>query len=195
MQKKTNTTQISDNDKLKRTENLISDIILWTFFLPIKLAFTTMRADKHKISLIFLTVFVSYAYMLSFLQICNYFGDAVEFRHNVIATMIFDRVDTLDPEKISDPTQNIPDVFSYTLVDSSVAIYHPDALSPDWGNEYDEVKDLLADLKYDSVVYVTKSGTKFHLEGCRHLNENARKIIYQNALTNGYTPCKVCFPT
>ena len=195
MEKKTNTTRISETEKLDLTENLIFDIILWTLFLPIKLVFTTMRADKHKIPLIFLTVFVSYAYMLSFLQVCNYFGDAVKFKHDVISTMIFDRVEMLDPEEISPPTQNIPDIFSYTLVDSTVAIYHPDALSPEWGNEYEEVEDLLSELKYDSPVYVTKNGTKFHLEGCRHLNENARKIIYQNALTNGYTPCKVCFKT
>ncbi len=195
MQDKSNSSEISESEKLQRTEKMISDIILWTLFLPVKLAFATMKSEKYKIPLIFLTVFVSYAYMLSLLQICNYVGDAIEFRHEVIASMIFDRVDELDPEKISDPTQNIPDVFSYTLVDKSVAIYHPDALSPDWGEEYEEVRDLLSDMKYDSIVFVTKSGTKFHLEGCRHLSENAREIIYQSALTNGYEPCKVCFPT
>ena len=193
MQNRNNITDNTDSDKLRTIEALVSDIIMWTLFLPIKLAFATMKAEKYKIPLIFLTVFAAYAYILSFMQIYNYANNAVEFKRDVISTMIFDRVEPMNSESLSAPAQNIPDVFSYTLVDSNVAIYHPDALSPDWSKEYEEAEDKLSELKYDSTVFVTANGTKFHLEDCRHLNDSAKGIIYQNALNNGYEPCKVCF--
>ena len=193
MQDKSNPAESPESKRIQLAESVLSNVILWTLFLPIKLAFLTIKSDKHKVLLIFVTVFVAYAYMLSFIQIYDYANDAIEFKHDVLASMIFDRVDTLDSEAISSPTQNIPDVFSYTLVDEAVAIYHPDALSPNWIENYKDAESILSTMKYNSILFVTSNGTKFHLEGCRHLNGGGKEIIYQNALMHGYEPCKVCF--
>jgi endonuclease YncB( thermonuclease family) len=44
------------------------------------------------------------------------------------------------------------------------------------------------------IVYVTKSGEKFHKKGCSHLTESATKITIKEAKEKGYQPCKTCEP-
>ena len=43
------------------------------------------------------------------------------------------------------------------------------------------------------VVYITKSGKKYHNEGCESLNESKIKITKNEAEAKGYTYCKKCF--
>ncbi len=178
---------------IESIESILTGVILWTLFLPVMLAFLTMKSDKRKTLLIFLTVFVIFAYSLAIIQSVNYVRDAIDFKRDVLTAMINDRIDPLEQSEFCQPMQNIPDVFSYTMVDEAVAIYHPDALSPDWSEEYEDFNNKLSALKYDSIVFVTANGEKFHLDGCRHLKDGGKELIYQVALTYGYTPCKVCF--
>jgi hypothetical protein len=46
------------------------------------------------------------------------------------------------------------------------------------------------------VVYITKSGKKFHRAKCRTLARSKVKkpILRQDAIKKGYTACKVCKP-
>jgi len=44
------------------------------------------------------------------------------------------------------------------------------------------------------VVYITKSGEKYHREGCQHLRKSARSIPLSEAVEKGYEPCKRCKP-
>jgi endonuclease YncB( thermonuclease family) len=44
------------------------------------------------------------------------------------------------------------------------------------------------------IVYVTKSGEKFHNKGCSHLTESATTITIKEAKDKGYQPCKTCEP-
>ena len=43
-------------------------------------------------------------------------------------------------------------------------------------------------------VYITKTGKKYHREGCRYLSKSKIKTTLKEAKANGYTPCKVCHP-
>ncbi len=43
-------------------------------------------------------------------------------------------------------------------------------------------------------VYVTASGGKYHLDGCRYLNDSKSPLRLEDALRAGYTPCGVCKP-
>lgn len=43
-------------------------------------------------------------------------------------------------------------------------------------------------------VYVTKTGKKYHREGCQHLRKSARAITLKEALEKGYEPCSRCKP-
>ena len=45
----------------------------------------------------------------------------------------------------------------------------------------------------DQVVYVTKTGAKYHLAGCRHLAKSAIPLSLKQAAER-YTPCSVCSP-
>ncbi len=42
-------------------------------------------------------------------------------------------------------------------------------------------------------VYVTATGTKYHLAGCSYLRSSANEITIEDAEAKGYTPCSRCF--
>lgn len=43
-------------------------------------------------------------------------------------------------------------------------------------------------------VYVTKTGEKYHRDGCRYLSKSKIPITLSKAKSGGYTPCSVCGP-
>lgn len=47
--------------------------------------------------------------------------------------------------------------------------------------------------KSDTQIYITKSGKKYHLDGCRWLKSKIPATITE-ANSKGLTPCKVCSP-
>lgn len=46
----------------------------------------------------------------------------------------------------------------------------------------------------DTIVCVTRSGQKYHTQGCRYLKKSCIEINLQDAVNGGYEPCKVCRP-
>lgn len=44
------------------------------------------------------------------------------------------------------------------------------------------------------VVYITNTGTKYHVDGCRYLKDSKIQINLEDAKSQGYTPCGVCNP-
>lgn len=48
--------------------------------------------------------------------------------------------------------------------------------------------------KKEEVVYITKSGKKYHKAGCKYLKSSQIKISKKEAIKKGYTPCSVCNP-
>lgn len=46
----------------------------------------------------------------------------------------------------------------------------------------------------EHIVYVTKTGTKYHLESCRHLRKSKRAITLQEARDKKFEACKTCKP-
>lgn len=54
---------------------------------------------------------------------------------------------------------------------------------------------LLVSNVYSQTVYVTKTGAKYHSEGCMHLKYSSRSIDIKDATDAGYQACKVCKPT
>jgi hypothetical protein len=43
-------------------------------------------------------------------------------------------------------------------------------------------------------VYITRTGKKYHRDGCRYLAASKIPISLKDAKTKGYTACKVCHP-
>lgn len=52
----------------------------------------------------------------------------------------------------------------------------------------------LAEDPQSATVYITKSGKKYHKDGCRYLSQSKIKTTLKEAKANGYTACKVCHP-
>lgn len=46
----------------------------------------------------------------------------------------------------------------------------------------------------DITVYITKTGSKYHRDGCRHLSQSKISISLQEAKARGFGPCSVCKP-
>lgn len=46
----------------------------------------------------------------------------------------------------------------------------------------------------DITVYITKTGEKYHMEGCRSLQKSMISIKISEAKTKGYSPCGICKP-
>lgn len=44
------------------------------------------------------------------------------------------------------------------------------------------------------IVYITKTGSKYHRDGCRYLSQSQISISEDDAINQGYTPCSVCNP-
>lgn len=61
----------------------------------------------------------------------------------------------------------------------------------------DAVKTDISDQQFtsqsDCIVYITKTGTKYHRDGCRHLTKSKIPIPLKEAVIS-YSPCSVCNP-
>lgn len=44
----------------------------------------------------------------------------------------------------------------------------------------------------DTIVYITKTGKKYHNSGCSHLSKSKISISLSDAISRGYTPCADC---
>lgn len=44
------------------------------------------------------------------------------------------------------------------------------------------------------IVYITKTGTRYHQAGCRYLPEETPSLTLAEAVEKGYSPCRVCQP-
>lgn len=44
------------------------------------------------------------------------------------------------------------------------------------------------------IVYITRTGSKYHRAGCRYLRKSSIPITLKKAKSGGYTPCSVCNP-
>lgn len=45
-----------------------------------------------------------------------------------------------------------------------------------------------------TIVFITKTGSKYHREGCSSLKKSKMPITLQEAVKLGYAPCKICNP-
>lgn len=54
------------------------------------------------------------------------------------------------------------------------------------------IRSLAAD--GSTTVYTTKTGSKYHSSGCRHLSRSRYSTTLQNAVSSGLGPCGTCHP-
>lgn len=43
-------------------------------------------------------------------------------------------------------------------------------------------------------VYITRTGIRYHRDGCRSLRRSRIPVSLQEAIRRGYTPCRICRP-
>jgi len=50
------------------------------------------------------------------------------------------------------------------------------------------------EISEDTIVYITRTGKKYHRGDCRYLSRSKIPITLKEAIQRGYTPCSVCAP-
>ena len=68
---------------------------------------------------------------------------------------------------------------------------------PEWNAAQAEATDDAdqpAEGAGSDIVYVTKTGDKYHAAGCRSLAKSSTAISRADAIAQGYTPCSICNP-
>lgn len=71
-----------------------------------------------------------------------------------------------------------------------------------WGNTGEDVpqvqktdtSSVMNDDDSKIIVYITKTGKKYHRSTCRYLSKSKIAITLENAKKSGYTPCSICNP-
>ena len=53
---------------------------------------------------------------------------------------------------------------------------------------------FLGESGYAQTVYITRTGAKYHKDGCRYLSQSKIKTTVKDAMENEYTACAVCKP-
>jgi hypothetical protein len=48
--------------------------------------------------------------------------------------------------------------------------------------------------RQEETVYITRTGKKYHRDGCRYLSQSKIPIKKKDAIARGYEACKVCKP-
>jgi hypothetical protein len=83
------------------------------------------------------------------------------------------------PDSIEQQVESRKDVSAWTFSGYSAVPDDSDTLIPD-------------DSSGNVTVYVTATGTKYHLAGCRYLSDSKIPLSLSEAKAQGYTPC--CTP-
>lgn len=52
----------------------------------------------------------------------------------------------------------------------------------------------IAEQPKKEIVYITRTGLKYHRATCRYVTKSKIKIVKREAIRNGYEACKVCKP-
>lgn len=63
--------------------------------------------------------------------------------------------------------------------------------SPSFGRE---IVNVYHHDKKDVVVYITRTGHKYHRESCRYLRQSKIRSTKRDAINQGLTACSVCNP-
>lgn len=106
-----------------------------------------------------------------------------------------------DPYKISDTNSNTKGKKT-NKAESSASADKTDTKNSDTGKsgKKTDTSNKAANSKTgkDSnkniIVHITKTGTKYHREGCKYLSKSDIEVTLKDALDMGLTPCKICNP-
>jgi hypothetical protein len=65
---------------------------------------------------------------------------------------------------------------------------YDDDLSKIWDEDYNNEEDTT-----EEIVYVTRTGTKYHKDGCQYLSHSKIEMELNDAIAQGYTKCSKCW--
>jgi len=110
-------------------------------------------------------------------------------RLNVIGAKVY-RTDIGGTVVITSDGQNI-------ITDRNASTYNsqaPPPSTPVKTNDSETPSPSTASNQNDDIVYKTKTGAKYHLDGCSYLNKSKISIKLSDAKAEGLTPCSKCDP-
>ena len=86
----------------------------------------------------------------------------------------------------------------FIIKDKDILQAHLAKFNQLWGEELPavspDIKKKQERAPPEIIVYITKTGKKYHRWGCRYLRKSCIPISLTEAKRRGYTPCKICKP-
>jgi len=97
---------------------------------------------------------------------------------------------------------SIPDTIEFIIeenLDINKWTFHGYSYEEDTTADSSDIEEVNEDNKSEQdqstiIVYITKTGSKYHRNGCRYLSQSKISISLKDAKARGYTPCSVCKP-
>lgn len=101
------------------------------------------------------------------------------------------------PEQPQDAVEEIPESIPEETVDKSKD-QHESVAEEKRDNPSDDTKQAETEqqtqTEQEDIVYLTKTGSKYHRKSCRHIQDDAMQCSRAEAVRNGYEPCGICHP-
>lgn len=101
-------------------------------------------------------------------------------------TSLENEIKSLEKEKISLETKN---TISYKTTQDN----NSSKVSSSTSKSNTNINQVTSQNTNSSIVYVTKTGKKYHKAGCSYLKESKIEMTLENAKNRGYTACSKCY--
>lgn len=87
--------------------------------------------------------------------------------------------------------------YLYSSGEAAVNTTTPDGYTVGYDGAWNGISKTTYSSQDDNIsyiVYITRTGSKYHRAGCRYLSRSQIAISKSQAISQGYTPCSVCNP-
>lgn len=85
-------------------------------------------------------------------------------------------------------------LISVVVIEANIHAYLPYDLSAISRGVSRNIKATISGTEEEHIVYITKSGDKYHSPFCRYLRYSSIEMSIQEAEASGYEPCSKCAP-
>jgi hypothetical protein len=93
---------------------------------------------------------------------------------------------------LSPTTNTVSNTSSVTSTTESIELL--DVFEDTTAVEESQQEEVQAQENKEKIVYITKTGEKYHSDGCRYLSKSQIEINLDDAISKGYSPCSKCSP-
>jgi len=163
-------------------------LMLTLFFTSVTSAFGASKLDKPVINEV---KSVNSSYLkISWTEVDN--ADEYKVYRSTSSDGTFKLCGTIAATSYKDKTIKKGTKYYYKVRAVSDGEYNDSSLSKWKSGKVPKSSSNSSKAAAGKIVYITKTGEKYHVAGCRYLKKSCIEITLSNAKNQGYTACSVC---